>query len=223
MRTIVIKLGGSMVVPNNIDINFLKEFKSLICAFVNKGIKFGIVVGGGKICRNYQDSAKEFIGNDQKALDWLGIEATKLNAKLIQTIFGDLADKNIITDYSKEIKSDKPILIGAGYKPDWSTDFDTVIMAEKFGEKEVIELSNIDFVYDKDPNIFKEAKKFENMTWDQMLKICDVKWEPGLNIPLDPSAAKLGAEMNHKIVFLKGLENLKNYINGNDFNGTVIN
>lgn len=162
------------------------------------------------------------IGNDQKAIDWLGIEVTKLNAHLVKTVFGKLADKNIITDYSDIPKLVKPVTIGAGYKPDWSTDYDAVVFAESVGASELIELSNIAHVYDKDPNKYPDAKPYENLSWDEMLKICKGPWKPGLNTPLDPMAAKEGAKNMQKVVFLAGLENLKNYLDHKQFVGTVI-
>ena len=222
MKTIIIKLGGSLVVPNDVDTNFLKQFKKLIEEYAAKGFKFGIVVGGGKICRKYQLAAQELIGEDQKAVDWLGIEVTRLNAHLVKTIFADLADDKIIIDYSKKPELTKPVTIGAGYKPDWSTDYDAMVFAKSVGALELIELSNIAHVYDKDPNIYKDAKPYDRMTWDEMLLVCKGPWKPGLNSPLDPMAAKEGAKNRQKVVFLAGLENLKNYLDEKSFVGTVV-
>lgn len=222
MRKVIIKFGGSLLVPDEIDVMFLKEFRTFIEEYVKKGFKFGIVVGGGRTCRKYQDAIKKLIGNKQRLLDELGIEVTKLNAYFLKTIFKELADDTMITDYSIDISSDKPVLIGAGYKPDWSTDYDTIMLSEKFGQKEVIVMSNIEYVYDKDPNKFDDAEPFEKLTWEQMLKLCKGPWKPGLNSPLDPKAAELGAKNNHKIIFLKGLNNLKKYLDGKDFKGTVV-
>lgn len=222
MKTVVIKLGGSLVVPNEIDTVFLKNFKTLIDKYVKKGYNFGIVVGGGKLARKYQTAVKDLIGFDQKKEDLIGIETTKLNAYLVKTLFGNLADKNMIIDYSKPIKTKKPIIIGAGYKPDWSTDYDAVMLAKKLGAKELIELSNIEHVYDKDPNVYKDAKPYDKIDWITMLKICKGPWTPGLSSPLDPMAAKLGAKNRQKVVFLANLDNLKNYLDNKKFVGTVI-
>ena len=222
MRTIVIKLGGSLVFPNEIDTEFLKSFKKLIESYVKKGYRFGIVIGGGRLARKYQNAVKDLIGFDQKKEDLIGIEATKINAYLVKIMFQDLADDNVLIDYSKDIKTKKPILIGAGYKPDWSTDYDAMIMAEKLEAVELIELSNIAHVYDKDPNKFKDAKPYDKIDWKTMLNICKGPWQPGLSSPLDPMAAKLGAKNGQKVVFLASLDDLKNYIDGKKFTGTII-
>ncbi len=223
MKTIVIKLGGSIVAPDDVDSKLLTEFKSIIESYVKKGYHFAIIVGGGKVCRNYQNAASKIIGTNPKTLDWLGIEVTKLNAYFVKTIFGELADKKIVTDYSKKISTKKPILIGAGYKPDWSTSYDAIMLSKKLGGNELIVLSNISHVYDKDPKKFKDAKPYDNLSWDMMLKICSGPWTPGLNAPLDPMAASLGAKYKTKVVFLDGFENLKNYLDKKSFVGTVIN
>jgi len=222
MRTVIIKLGGSLVVPNEVDTQFLKEFKKIIEEYISKDFKFGIVIGGGKICRKYQQAAQEIIGEDQKTIDALGIEVTKLNAHLLKTIFKELADENIITDYSKNIKLKKPVTIGAGYKPDWSTDYDAMVLANHVKAAELIELSNIAHVYDKDPKIYKDARPYDRLKWDEMLTLCKGPWKPGLNSPLDPMAAKEGAKNKQKVVFLAGLENLKNYLDEKSFVGTII-
>jgi uridylate kinase len=95
-------------------------------------------------------------------------------------------------------------------------------LAKYAGAPQLIELSNIAHVYDKDPNIYKDAKPYDHMTWDEMLQICKGPWKPGLNIPLDPMAAKEGAKNSQKVVFLAGIENLKNYLDKKRFTGTVI-
>ncbi|MBR9691075.1 UMP kinase [Candidatus Woesearchaeota archaeon] len=222
MRTVVIKLGGSLVCPDKTDYDFLNEFKTLIEEYVDMKCRFGIVVGGGKLARRMQDEKRKEVGDDQNALDLVGIEATKINAKIVRDMFGDLADENLVIDYSKKAQTLKPVLIGAGYKPSWSTDYDTILLAEHLDTREVVVLSNISHVYDKDPNKYPDAKPYDKLSWEKMLKLCAGPWAPGKNTPLDPKAATQGAKNNHKVIFLKGLNNLKNYFDNKEFTGTVV-
>jgi uridylate kinase len=83
--------------------------------------------------------------------DWLGISVTKVNALFLKMIFGTLAYDEIIVDPNIIPTTDKPIVIGAGWKPGWSTDYVSVVLAEVLGAKHVANLSNIDFVYETDP------------------------------------------------------------------------
>ena len=59
MKTIIISLGGSIIVPNEIDIAFLKSFKALIERYLKKDFRFIIVAGGGQTCRKYQDASSK--------------------------------------------------------------------------------------------------------------------------------------------------------------------
>src|SRR4030042_4066994 len=91
----IIALGGSLVVPEEIDVPFLKKFRSLIISHL-KSRKFIIIVGGGRTCRKYQKAAKELTKQTQENLDWLGIHSTRLNAHLLRTVFRDFAHPAII-------------------------------------------------------------------------------------------------------------------------------
>ena len=158
MNKIVLSLGGSIIIPEEIDVTFLKKFKKLITSNINK-YQFFIFTGGGKICRKYQDAAAELTNLKNEDLDWIGIHASRFNAQLMRYVFKKYSFDKIITNpnYAKKVKH--KIIIGAGWKPGWSTDYDAVTLAIKQGVKTVVNLSNIEYVYDKDPKKYKSAKK----------------------------------------------------------------
>ena len=108
---IIISLGGSLIVPDDIDMLFLKDFRNIILSQIETGKKFIIITGGGKICRRYQDVAKEIKNISHEDLDWLGIYATRFNASFLKTLFGDLAENEIILDPSLEVKMEKSIIL----------------------------------------------------------------------------------------------------------------
>lgn len=218
---IIISLGGSVIVPDAIDINFLKKFKRLILK--QKGKKFIIICGGGKTCRNYQNAAKKLCKPNGEELDWIGISSTKLNAELVKTIFGNKAYGEIVLDSTKKYRTNKPIIIGAGWKPGCSTDYDAVLFAKSYKAKKIINISNIDYVYDKDPRKHRNAKRIEKMTWKELKKLIGGKWSPGLNAPFDPIAAKLAEKLKLKVAITsKNINNLNNIINDKEFKGTFI-
>ncbi len=224
---IVISVGGSLIVPNGgIDTNFVIKLNKLIREEVVKGKRFLLVAGGGKIARHYRDAAKQVIGNvEDDDLDWLAIHATRLNAHLLRTIFQDIAHPRIITNYYKKIVNWKePLAIGAGWKPGWSTDYDAVILARDYNAKIIINMSNIDWVYDRDPVKYPDAKSLKNITWEEMEKLVGDKWSPGFNVPFDPIATKLANKLNLTVVIANGndLINIQKIINNDSFKGTVI-
>jgi len=159
MKTIIISLGGSLIVPSEIDTDFLKNFRELIISYLDK-YRFILITGGGKTCRNYQESAKSVVELNAEALDWLGIEATKLNAHLLKTILNDIAHSEVSHDPTKKVDFDK-VLIASGWKPGWSTDYDAVLFAETNGAQTVINMTNVDYLYDKNPKEFSDAKVIE--------------------------------------------------------------
>ena len=121
-------------------------------------------------------------------------------------------------------KVSEPIVVAAGWKPGWSTDFDAVLLCEDYGARTVINLSNIDKVYNKDPRKFKDAKSYDKISWTDFRKIVGDKWIPGINAPFDPVAAKKAQDLGIKVVVMDGanLDNVENYFNGKKFVGTVI-
>ena len=86
-KTVVISLGGSIIVPDRIQVAFLKKFKEFILKFLKKDYKFIIVTGGGSTARNYIKAADRVTKINDEDKDWLGIHATRLNAHLLRTIF----------------------------------------------------------------------------------------------------------------------------------------
>ena len=216
-------LGGSVIVPDKIDINFLKSFKKTIDKYTNKGYRFVIICGGGKIARDYQKAASQIVKQSNDYLDWLGIHATKMNAWFMKAVFGKDAEKLIVDNPTKKIKFIRRILIAGGWKPGWSTDYDSVLLAKNLGVKTVINVSNIDYLYDKDPKKHKDAKKIKNISWKQYRRISGNEWKAGLNLPFDPIAAKEAEKSKLKVFIIgKNLRNFENLINGKKFEGTII-
>jgi uridylate kinase len=221
---IIISLGGSLIIPEQIDVNFLKNFKELILSEVKNGKRFVIVTGGGKICRTYQNIAKEISSPTPDDLDWIGIASLKLNAELIRVIFGEFSHDRVISNLAESLDVKKPIIIGSAFRPGQSTDWGAVLAAENIGAKKVINLSNTDYVYDSDPNKNPDAKKLEKISWLDYRNLIPKDWNPGLNTPFDPIASQKADSLGLEVNFISGsdLESLKNCINNLPFVGTTI-
>lgn len=220
----VISLGGSLLVPGEIDVKFLKKFKAIIEREIKRNKKFIIIVGGGKTARNYQNAAKALTKVSNEDLDWLGIHATIINAHLLLTIFRKYAYFRIIKNPKEKISFKEKILIAAGWKPGFSTDYDAVLLAKTYNSDTIINLTNVDYVYDKDPNKFKDAKPFKEISWKDYLKLIEQKWIPGMSAPFDSIASKLAQKFKFKVIILNGrkLKNLENYLANKTFKGTII-
>lgn len=226
---IVISVGGSLIYPDGgIDTNFLKNLNSFIREQLaeNQNRQFFLITGGGAIARHYRDAGAEVIGHEltRDDLDWLGIHATKLNAHLVRTIFRDIAHPYVLKHYEIIRKVEERVVVAAGWKPGWSTDYCAIMVCEDYGIKQMVNLSNVNQVYDKDPRDDDNAKPLRKISWEDFRKMVGDEWIPGMNSPFDPIAAKKAHELGVKVVVMKGdnFQNVKNYLEGKDFLGTVI-
>ncbi len=225
---VIISVGGSLVVPNGgIDTEFLKRLNAFVRNQLanHKERQFFLVIGGGTTARHYRDAGREVVGHDltEDDMDWLGIHATRLNAQLVRTIFRDIAHPNLIKHYEIIRKVPEQVVVAAGWRPGWSTDYCATLLCEDYHIKTVINMSNISQVYEKDPRQFPEAKPIDKISWAGFRGLIGDKWSPGMNAPFDPIAAKRAQEFGIKVVVLgKDFTNLTNFFENKQFIGTVI-
>lgn len=226
-ETIVMSVGGSLIVPDQIDTTFLINLKSLIESQTAAGRRFIIIAGGGKTSRRYVDAANEVAGGlTLEDMDWLGVHTTRLNGHLLRTIFRDLAHPTMITnpDDVLDMPADAALIIGAGYRPGSSSDLQAVRVAERVGAHKMINLSNIDYVYTADPKQDPAAEKIEDITWSDFRKLIPSEWSANLSSPFDPIAAKQAQAADIEVAIINGtkLDELQHYLEGTSFTGTRI-
>src|SRR3989344_9083567 len=205
---IIISLGGSLIVPNEIDVKFLRGFKKVLTKFPD--YKFIIAPGGGKTARKYGAALKSLGDRDIAGSDWLGIYSIRLNRLLLSFVFK--RTKNV------------DVMQSPNAKPGQTSDSHAVEYAKSHGAKMIINLSNIDYVYDKNPAQHKNAKPLKNVSWRDFRKIIDGKWRANQSWPFYPTASNMAERLKLKVICMNGkpLSNLKNYLNGKSFRGTTI-
>ncbi len=220
----VLSLGGSLIFPDTIDIAFLRKFRDFLVKMIAKGNKFVLVCGGGALCRVYQRAASEVVEVHPDDLDWIGVHVTRINAHLMRTIFRDVAHRVVIKDPNEPFEFKDDVLIVAGWKPGWSTDYDAVLLAKRLGSKTVVNLSNIDYLYDQDPRHTKSAKPISAISWEEFIRMIGTKWIPGMNLPFDPIASRAAAQEGLKVVLCHGqdIKNLEKLFTAKSFKGTII-
>ncbi len=214
-KIVVMSVGGSLINPGQIQIDFLKRLKSFISKSPHK---FVIVCGGGYNARVYPSAAKEFgIGNVGR--DEIGIKATLLNGELLRHIF----KAPPVLQEPQKVKFGK-VLVAAGWLPGCSTDYDAVLWARKLGSKIVFNLSNTDYVYTKDPRRFKDAQPIKMISWREYKKLISSRWSAGLSTPFDPVASRAAEKWRMKVAVINGqkLNELTKALEGRHFIGTVI-
>lgn len=226
MTTTVISLGGSIVVPDKIDTDFLAKFKDSLFTYLNedKNRRVILVIGGGAAARNYQNALKALTSNtNNDDLDMIGIRATHLNAEYVRLSLG-ASSPLVMNPTDKNIEFKGQILVAGGWKPGFSTDTDAVYLAINFNAKKVINLSNTDMVYTDNPLTNKDAKPIKDINWVDFQKIVGTTWEPGKNVPFDPIASTLAKENGISVVCANGrnIDNTMAILKDKDFIGTLI-
>lgn len=219
----VISLGGSLIVPDEVDVEFLKSFTSIIQERIKKGDEFVIVCGGGKTARRYVNWGNELEELEEEEKDELGIKATKLNSELVRLMFKKHSYKEVIANPYNINNTEGSLVIASGWKPGCSTDKDAVLHAIQIGTDKVLNLSNVKYVYDKDPSE-SDAKVLKEIKWKDYLDIVGEEWKASMNAPFDPVASKLAEENSVKVYMMDGkdLDNVKSFFNGEGFEGSVI-
>ncbi len=226
-ETIVISVGGSLIVPDQIDTRFLAQFKTLVTdEIAASGRRFVIITGGGKTARRYQEAAGSVSELAADDLDWLGIHATRLNGHLVRTIFREVAHPVMVTnpDEILDVPQSAKLIVASGYRPGSSTDYRAIQIADRIDAKKIINLSNVDYVYTDDPNKNPNAEKIEIASWAEFRKIIPAEWDPGLSSPFDPVAAREAEKLGIEVALINGnkLAELTHYLNDEPFIGTRI-
>jgi len=227
-KRVILSVGGSIIVPNEIDTDYLKDMRAFVMRYIEQEWSFTMVVGGGAPARKYIEAARTVMDGNlaSEDMDWLGIHATRFNSHLVRTIFRDVAQPNIVTNPERSpINEKKKVVVVSGWKPGWSTDFVAAKIAERFGAKVIVNLSNIKQVYTADPKKDPNAKPVSHMTWREYRDIIGGEtWIPGFNSPFDPIASKMCDEQNITVVVLNGADipNLEKCMRGEEFVGTIL-
>ncbi|WP_017980985.1 UMP kinase [Methanocaldococcus villosus] len=221
---IVFDIGGSILAPNNIDVEKIKAISNILKKIKDEGHEVAVVVGGGRTAREYIKAAKQF-NADNSFCDAIGIEATRLNAMLIISALGEYAIKSIPKNFEEAeliLKLNKIPVMG-GTHPGHTTDAVSAMLAEYIKADLLVIATNVDGVYDKDPKKYKDAKKYNKLSFKELFEIAlKASSEAGSSSVVDPLAAKIIERARIRTIIVKGEpENLLNAIIGK-INGTVI-
>ena len=160
-KRIVIKLSGRIFGMDNAKI--LKDYASFLVK-ISKICQPIIVAGGGNIARHYISHARSS-GADESTLDELGIEISRLNAKLLIYALKNKAYSHPPTTLQevRHAVDDGLIVVTGGLHPGQSTNGTAALIAEKINAEQFLNATDVEGVYDMDPNKFKNAKKFKRI------------------------------------------------------------
>lgn len=219
---IIVSLGGSIMVPENIDTTYIKQFRALLLKLAKRR-DFILVTGGGMTARDYIHATQRIARIPSTAADRIGIAATRLNAELFKAVLGDRVHPTLIRDPSVRKRLRESIAVAGGWKPGTSSDGVAVRLAETYKAKTIVNLSNVNYIYDKDP-AEPGAKRKERLTWSELQDIVGTKWVAGGNYPFDPTATKMARQLDLTLYCLHGrrLKEVAKALQQKPFKGTIV-
>ncbi|MHA1269573.1 MAG: UMP kinase [Candidatus Helarchaeota archaeon] len=223
-ENLVISLGGSLIFGEKPNLEFYHGIRRILKVYLDK-YKIAIVCGGGKTAREYSKLANELRMTNEKQ-DLLGIDATRINARLIMFLLEDLSTRKVYTDID-ELASDfgDKITICGGIIPGQRTDKVAALIAQKLQVKTLINMTNVDGVYNKDPNKFQDAKLIPRLNYDLFCELSGLKkHKPSYHFVFDFDAAEICHKEGIRVVIINGekLINFENFLAKKSFTGSII-
>lgn len=225
---IVISIGGSIIAPGEPDAEYIKKFSELLRE-LSAGNKIGVVVGGGKIARDYIGISRDF-GASEFFCDLLGIEVSRINARLlipalqIKSIGVNKKPSLTIAGAAKEMSHHDVVVMG-GTHPGHTTDGVAAMLSEYIDGDLLVIATSIDGVYTADPKKDPDAEKLEKLNFDELVEVsARGDLDAGASVVVDLVAAKVIKRSKIKTFVLDGrdLANFRNAVIGEKFVGSVV-
>ncbi len=223
---IVLSVGGSVLVTGSGDEPYLRELADLVRR-ISEERPVVVTTGGGRVAREYIALGRS-LGLTEVELDEIGIDVTRLHARLLAALVGPRAPVHIPTTISSAIHEahrTSPVILG-GTEPGHTTDGVAGLVAARLRAERLVNATSVDGLYDRDPRGSSTAHRHERMSWSEFRSTVDAhtRGEAGHQFVFD----RLGAEALAKagiplyIVHGRDLPNLEAALRGRPSVGTVV-
>ena len=173
-KRVVIKLSGS-IFSQDTDYAKIRKYAEMLSDISNR-VQPIVIAGGGKVARHYINLARN-LGSDEANLDIIGIDVSRLNAKLLITALGDQAYSQVpknLEEVAIAVDSSK-IVIAGGLHPGQSTNATSALIAETSKASSFVNATDVDGIYDSDPNTNTKARLFKEITVNECMEILRVE------------------------------------------------
>ncbi|ELZ80880.1 MULTISPECIES: UMP kinase [Haloferax] len=204
---VVISIGGSVLAPN-LDARRVEGHASVVETLAREGCEIGAVVGGGGVARDYIGAARD-LGANEVQLDQIGIDVTRINARLLIAALGSQVDPKVPHDYEDAGDAIRrgDISVMGGVMPGQTTDAVAAALAEYVDADLLVYATSVDGVFSADPNEDDDATKFEEMTASELVDVIgDIEMNAGSSAPVDLLAAKLIERAKMRTIVLDGTD-----------------
>lgn len=196
-KSFILKVGGSVIYDKTLNINnqFLNKLKNWCVRSKEDYEKRVIVVGGGSLSRDLQEKIAGSVGGEDY-LHSIGMSVTHTNANILKAYIDDpevYIPRKLGDAYESLVTDGRKTIISGGLKVGWSTDMDAVVFADILGDSKVHKVSNVGYIYNKDPKVNEDAQPIKDMTWAEYFELFDIQEDsthsPNKNIPIDVECA----------------------------------
>jgi len=225
METVVVSLGGSILLPEGDDPRYLRDLAELLRK-ASERRKLYVVTGGGRTARYYIGLGRK-LGADESFLDDMGIDATRLNAKLLIAALGPRAYHLPAATVEEALTAGRSheIVVTGGFHVSMTTDACAALLAERLRAARLVNATSVDGVYTADPAKDRTAKRLETISHAELVALtAKEEHRAGPNIVFDPLGAKIVARAKIPMLVLDGrnLPNLRKAIMGEPCEGTRV-
>ncbi len=222
---VAINTGGSIIAPDELDVAFVRSIADILLEAA-RDRDLLVVVGGGRLARRYISTCRD-LGADEAYLDWVGIDSTRLNARLLIAALGGEAYHGVPVTLHDALDAIRtfPIVVMGGTHPGHTTDAVTAMVAELSKADEMVVLTNVDGVYTADPKREPAAERLPEITSSQLMNIVGSgPSAAGSAAVVDPMAARIihRAGIPTKVLNGRDLVQVANALSGREFQGTVV-
>ncbi|QLG49434.1 UMP kinase [Natrinema halophilum] len=202
---VVVSIGGSVLVPEPGG-DRVAEHATVIEDLVADGCRIGAVVGGGGVAREYISAARD-LGANEIELDQLGIDVTRLNARLLIAALGEESVTAPAKDYEEASEALRrgDVCVMGGVAPAQTTDAVGAALAEYIDADLLVYATSVHGVYSDDPNETDDATKYDELTATELVDvIAGLEMNAGASAPVDLLAAKIIERSGMRTIVLDG-------------------
>ena len=204
---VVVNIGGSVLAPD-LDPDRVEGHAEVIDGLAAEGCSIGAIVGGGGVARDYIGTARD-LGANEVQLDQIGIDVTRINARLLIAALGPHADPKVAHDYEDAGDAIRrgDVSVMGGVMPGQTTDAVAAALAEYVGADLLVYATSVDGVYSADPDTDADAEKYHRLTPAELVDvIAPMSRDAGASAPVDLLAAKLIERAGMRTIVLDGTD-----------------
>jgi len=225
MDKVVVSLGGSVIVPDDNDDEFLKRFSEMISSLCDR-YQIYLVCGGGKIARYYIKVGRN-LGLPEYDLDEMGILSTRINAALVAYSLGETSVGKVPTDILEAHRLEKrgKVVVMGGTVPGHTTDAVSAMLAKEVKAARIINGTSVDAAYTADPRKDPKAERLSRITHQQLYELVNVGLHgAGPSNVFDRLGAQVARDSHIDICIVDGrdLNEMRAAIEGKPIKGTVV-